>query len=83
MDCAVRIVESGLFRQSSQEISRGSPFAQLSLSDIVSVHRMYISSWKIQDVLSYCCFPVLKSYSVGLKGILSYSFYDSLDEAQI
>eukprot|EP00253_Pinus_taeda_P024349 PITA_24349 len=83
MDCAVKIVDSGWFRQSSQELSRGVPCAQLSLGDIVSLRRMYISSWNKQDLLSYCCLAVLKSYYSGLKGILSYSFYDSMDGTKI
>eukprot|EP00253_Pinus_taeda_P010944 PITA_10944 len=83
MDCAVKIVDSGWFRQSSQEITRGIRYAQLSLGDIVSVRRMYVSSSKKQDLLSYCCLAVLKSYFSGLNGILSYSFYDSLDGMKI
>lgn len=83
MNCAVRIVESGWFRQSSQEISKGVPFAQLSLGDIVSLRRIYTPSSKIQEVLSYCCLAILKSYFSRLKGIQSCSFYDSLDGTQI
>lgn len=83
MQCAVRIVDSGWFRLSSQEISRDVPFAQLSLGDIVSLRRIYMPSWKIQDALSYCCLAILKSYFSWLKGLLSYSFYDSLDGKQI
>jgi hypothetical protein len=79
MDCAVKIVESGWFRLNSQEISRGVPFAQLSLGDIVSLRRMHISNRKKQDLFSYSCLAILKSYFSGLKGILSYSFFDSLD----
>jgi hypothetical protein len=83
MDCAVRIVESGWFRLSSQELSKGVPFAQLSLGDIVSLRRIYMSSSKIQEVMSYCCLAILKSYFSRLKGIFSYSFYDSLDGKEI
>jgi hypothetical protein len=81
--CAVRVMDSGWFRLSSREISRGVSFAQLSLGDIVSLRRLYTASWKRQDVLSYCCLAILKSYFAGLKGILSYSFYDSMDGRQI
>jgi hypothetical protein len=83
MDCAVGIVDSGWFRFSSQEISKGFPFAQLSLGDIVSLRRICMSSWKTQEVLSYCCLAILKSYFSLLNGIFSYSFYDSLDGTQI
>lgn len=83
MKCAVRIVDSGWFRLSSREISRGVPFAQLALGDIVSLRRLYMPTWKKQDVLSYCCVAILKSYFAWLKGILSYSFYDSMDGRHI
>ena len=81
MNCAVRIVESGWFLLGSQEISKGVPFAQISLGDIVSLRRIYMPSWKIQEVLSYSCLAILKSYFAQLRGLLSYSFYDSLDGA--
>ena len=32
-----------------------------------------------QGLFSYCCLAILKSYYAGLRGILSYSFYDSMD----
>lgn len=83
MDSAVKIVDSGWFRLSSRELSRGVPSAQLSLGDIVSIRRIYTSSWKIQDALTYCCLAILKSYFARLKGILSSSFYESLDGRQI
>jgi len=83
MTSAVKIVDSGWFRLTSREISRGVPSAQLSLGDFVGLRRIYTSSWKIQDMLSYCCLAILKSYFTRLKGILSSSFYESLDGKQI
>ena len=83
MNCAVRIVESGWFLLGSQEISKGVPFVQILLGDILSLWRIYMPSWKIQEVLSYSCLAILKSYFAQLRGLLSYSFYDSLDGAQI
>lgn len=83
MTSAVKIVDSGWFRLTSRETSIGIPFAQLSLGDIVSLRRIYTASWKIQDMLSYCCLAILKSYFVRLKGILSSSFYESLDGKQV
>merc|ERR1711915_188982 len=73
----------GWFQLTSQEISRGVPFAQLSLGDIVSMHRMYIASRKKKDLFSYSCLAILKSYFAGLKGVLSYSFLDSMDGRRI
>eukprot|EP00253_Pinus_taeda_P023147 PITA_23147 len=83
MTSAVKIVDSGWFRLTSREISRGVPFARLSLGDIVSLRRIYTSSSKMQDMISYRCLAILKSYFVRLKGILSSSFYVSLDGKQI
>eukprot|EP00253_Pinus_taeda_P011994 PITA_11994 len=83
MTSAVKIVDSGWFRLTSREISRGVPFAQLSLGDIVGLRRIYTASSKIQDMISYSCLAILKSYFVRLKGILSSSFYESLDGKQI
>ncbi|KAH9314416.1 hypothetical protein KI387_023043 [Taxus chinensis] len=82
LKCAVRIVDSGWFQPSSQQTRQGVPFAQLSLGDIVSIRRIHCS-WKIQDVLSYSCLAILRSYFDRIKGIISCSFYDSLDGQQI
>ncbi|KAH9314418.1 hypothetical protein KI387_023045 [Taxus chinensis] len=82
LKCAVRAVESGWFQPSSQQTSQGIPFAQLSLGDIVSIRRIYCS-WKKQDALSYSCLAILRSYFNRIKGIISCSFYDSLDGKQI
>ncbi|KAH9314414.1 hypothetical protein KI387_023041 [Taxus chinensis] len=82
LKCAVRTVDSGWFQPSSQQTSRGIPFAQLSLGDIVSIRRIYCSG-KRQDVLSYSCLAILRSYFDHLEGIISCSFYDSLDGKQI
>eukprot|EP00253_Pinus_taeda_P008406 PITA_08406 len=83
MTSAVKIVDSGWFRLTSREISGGVPFARLSLGDIVSLRRIYTSSSKMQDMISYRCLAILKSYFVRLKGILSSAFYVSLDGKQI
>ncbi|KAH9314413.1 hypothetical protein KI387_023040 [Taxus chinensis] len=82
LKCAVRTVDSGWFQPSSQQTSQGIPFAQLSPGDIVSIRRIYCS-WKRQDMLSYSCLAILRSYFNCLKGIISYSFYDSLNGKQI
>ncbi|XP_057866991.1 uncharacterized protein LOC131074387 [Cryptomeria japonica] len=79
---AVRTIDSGWFQRSSQQTSQGIPFAQLSSGDIVSIRRLYCSSNR-QDDLSYSCLAILRSYFNRLKGILSYSFYDSLDGKQV
>eukprot|EP01018_Ginkgo_biloba_P014904 Gb_38587 [translate_table: standard] len=82
MRCVVRIVDSGWFELTSQEKRQGVPLAELCLGDIVSVRRIY-SSWKKQDVLSYCCLALLKAYFCKLRGIVSASFYSSLDGKRI
>ncbi|KAH9314419.1 hypothetical protein KI387_023046, partial [Taxus chinensis] len=82
LKCAVRAVDSGWFQPSSQQTSQGIPFAQLSLGDIVSIRRIYCS-WKKQDALSYSCLAILRSYFNSVKGLISCSFYDSLDGKQI
>eukprot|EP01018_Ginkgo_biloba_P014915 Gb_35782 [translate_table: standard] len=83
MRCVVRIVDSGWFELTSQEKRQGVPFAELSLGDTVSVRRIIYSSWKKQDMLSYCCLALLKAYFCRLKGIVSASFYSSLDGKRI
>ncbi|KAH9314412.1 hypothetical protein KI387_023039, partial [Taxus chinensis] len=82
LKCAVKTVDSGWFQLSSQQASQGVQFAQLSLGDIVSIRRMHCS-WKNQDLLSYSCLAILRSYPDCFKGIISYSIYDSLDGKQI
>ncbi|XP_059073862.1 uncharacterized protein LOC131074342 [Cryptomeria japonica] len=78
LKCAVRIVDSGWFRFTSPEPGKGVPFAKLSVGDIVSMRRIYCS-WKRQEVLSYSCLAILRSYFNCYKGMISLSFYDSLD----
>ncbi|XP_057866996.2 uncharacterized protein LOC131855751 [Cryptomeria japonica] len=78
----VKIVDSGYFRLNSQETSKSELFAQLSLGNIVSVRRIQCKS-KIQDMLSYSCLAILKAYFNQIRGIYSYSFYDSLDGKRI
>ncbi|XP_057866938.1 uncharacterized protein LOC131074360 [Cryptomeria japonica] len=82
LKCAVRIVDSGWFRLTSQQTVKGAPFAELLLGDIVSIRRIYCS-WKIQDILSYSCLAILRSYFNSFKGMISASFFDSLDGKQI
>ncbi|XP_057866992.2 uncharacterized protein LOC131074389 [Cryptomeria japonica] len=82
LNCEVKIVNSGFFRLNSQQTSKGKLFAQLSLGDVVSLRRIRFSS-KRQDMVSYSCVAILKAYFNRLKGVYSYSFYDSLDGKRI
>ncbi|XP_057866993.2 uncharacterized protein LOC131074390 [Cryptomeria japonica] len=82
LKCEVKMVDSGYFTLNSQQTSAGELFARLSLGDIVSVRRIQCSS-KRQDMLSYSCLAILKSYFNRLNGVNSYSFYDSLDGKRI
>ena len=77
----VKMVDSGCFQLSSQEHKHMS-FAQLRIGDIVSLRRIYSSSKK-QDVLAYCCLALLKAYFKQINGILSYTFYKSMDGRRI
>eukprot|EP01018_Ginkgo_biloba_P029872 Gb_06986 [translate_table: standard] len=77
----VRIVDSGWFQLSSQE-HKDIAFAQLRVGDIVNVRRIYSSSRK-QEVLAYSCLAITKAYFKDTKGILSYTFYKSIDGKRI
>lgn len=82
LKCAVRIIDSGWFRFTSQEAGKGVPFTELSLGDTVSMRRIHCS-WERQDNLSYSCLAILRSYFNCFKGMSSLSFYDSFDGKQI
>eukprot|EP01018_Ginkgo_biloba_P014905 Gb_38588 [translate_table: standard] len=82
--CAVRMVECGWFKLSCREhIESIIPSEhEYSVGDIVSVRRIY-SGGKKQETLVYSCKAVSKAYFAKMKGIFSYSFYESLDGKQI
>ena len=71
-------MNSGYFRLNSQQTSKGKLLAQLSMGDVVSIRRIECSP-KRQEMLSYACLAILRSYFTGLKGVGFYSFYESLD----
>ncbi|GLJ14471.1 hypothetical protein SUGI_0234010 [Cryptomeria japonica] len=83
LNCPVRILESGWFQQTSQQTRKDLPFAQISLGDIVSIRSMKCTSWEKQDTLSYSCLAILRAYFDRFRGLISCSFYDSMNGKQI